>query len=499
MTVGWRVLLVGYLVLYDWLFPAISANYSDDASGYLIARVLVHLAYVLLLCFPLIFYRREYGFLHPLILPTLFTILKQVGESPLSLVQPFANSAFSFNVSTTSPAVSLAALSHGQLAFTRLELDAGKSLALVCLYAGYFLFRHIRVPRATLHEPRRVGPVCFAATMACVGVSFAFIEVFGGGISSLLVAERNGRNQLFNGLGQFLQIAEFSLLPALVWFAYRRRPALNPWWLVAFVSACLASLLTTGSRSSVILPLAILMFLWWRKAGRVVIAPGIALALVALVLVGAFGAIRDSYGSQSLDTSVLSVNAVGGNIANANAEFQSRNSQESDLAAFAGAAHSRLDGRSYVGAIAFLIPRAIWPRKPRSGDTYNMAVNFEGRSIGNYLNGKTWGVPMGPVAEAYWNFGIPGIVIVFLVLALIFRWLSELVWRNPESLAMLVVAVWVGLNLSGTSLSFISNARDLVLLGLLYYALGIWRPTFFLSPTRRRGDRLRLARRVATA
>jgi hypothetical protein len=310
--------------------------------------------------------------------------------------------------------------------------------------------------------------------MFCVVVGAVFVQLYGGGLSSYLVAMRGGRHGQLAGNGQFLQIASFAVLPALVWFAYRRRLGLNPWWLLAIVAGSLSTIVTTGSRSDLILPLLALILLWWQKAGRVLILPTIVLVIVGTLVIGAFGSIRQDYNSSTINTSVLDPSSAGQNLAHAQAEFEKRNSLETDFAAFAGAGQNELLwGRSYIGAAAFFVPRALWPEKPFNGGVYNQAVNFAGRSVSEYKVGKNHGIPMGPVTEAYWNFSLPGVIVIFFLLGMFFRELSAIVWRNATEPAALVAAVWITLNFVGTSLSFVTTIRDVIMLGILFYVLGI--------------------------
>jgi O-antigen polysaccharide polymerase Wzy len=502
MPESWRLFIVVFLLAYEWVFPTIAALNDPDANALFLPRVAMQLVYVLLLCLPLIFYRREYGFLHPLILPTLFTTAKEISKFPAALASPIKLPLVNFDVPSASSALSIHHLTNSELAWTRLEYGAVQVLALVCYYAGYFVFTHARGDWIRFHRPRNpqnLGLICFAATMFCVVVGAVFVELFGGGLSSYVVAIRGGRHEALAGTGQFLQIASFAVLPALVWFAYRKRMGRNLWWILAIVLGSLTTIITTGSRSSLILPLLALLLLWWQKAGRVLIVPTIALVLVGTLVIGAFGSIREDHGSSTINTSVLDPTSAGQNFATAQAEFEKRNSLETDFAAFAGVGHNELLwGRSYIGAATFFIPRALWPEKPFGGGAYNQAVNFAGRSVSEYKSGKNHGIPMGPVTEAYWNFSLPGVIVLFFLLGMFFRELSAIVWRNADEPAALVAAVWIALNFVGTSVSFISTIRDMIMLGILFYALGIVRSDSLTHRSRpRRGPAVRpvLARR----
>jgi hypothetical protein len=491
MPEGWRLFIVVFLIVYQWLLPTIAAMNDQDANALFLPRVAVQLVYVLLLCFPLMFYRREYGFLHPLILPTLYTTAKSIAMFPATLFAPFQLPLFNFDISSASRAISLHQLTYHSLASTRLEYGAIHVLALVCYYAGYFALSHPRGDWVKFHRPRNLGPICFAATMFCVLVGAAFVEVHGGGLSSYINGLRGNRNESIGGNGQFLQIAGFAVLPALVWFAYRPRLGLNLWWLLAIVAGSVSAVVTTGSRSGLILPFVALILLWWRKAGRVLLLPTLAVVVVGTLVIGAFGSIRNEHAGSTIDTSALNPTNAGRNLTNAQTEFEKRDSEESDLAAFAGAQNGELLwGKSYVGAATFFVPRSLWPDKPYSGGAYNHAVNFAGRSVENYTSGKTYGIPIGPETEAYWNFGLPGVIVIFFLLGVFFRALSALVWRNADHPAALVLSVWIVLNFTGTSLSFVTTIRDVIMLGILYCALGIWQPQVL---TGRRSTRSRLS------
>ncbi len=70
-----------------------------------------------------------------------------------------------------------------------------------------------------------------------------------------------------------------------------------------------------------------------------------------------------------------------------------------------------LHGRSVTDAMLALIPRAIWPKKTVFGGSPDLVRD----ATGLWLNPDTsWGV--GNVMEFYINFGIPGLVIGFLIL-----------------------------------------------------------------------------------
>jgi len=72
-------------------------------------------------------------------------------------------------------------------------------------------------------------------------------------------------------------------------------------------------------------------------------------------------------------------------------------------------------GRSYVAALLRVVPRAVFPWKPAP---YSM--DFEERYIGrNPLDPTVIQVPQ--LVEAYLNFGLPGIILVMLLLGMLYK------------------------------------------------------------------------------
>jgi hypothetical protein len=61
------------------------------------------------------------------------------------------------------------------------------------------------------------------------------------------------------------------------------------------------------------------------------------------------------------------------------------------------------------------IPRAVWPDKPGQ----------IGGLVGETFFKSPSGTPPGPIGEAFWNFHIPGVLVVFFVFGVFHRWLAQ--------------------------------------------------------------------------
>lgn len=83
-----------------------------------------------------------------------------------------------------------------------------------------------------------------------------------------------------------------------------------------------------------------------------------------------------------------------------------------------------LYGLTYVSAIAFFIPRVIWREKPRGAGAYVAGILYQNKSLGEMRAYRGTGYPAGGVGEAYWNFGLPGVVVVYLLFGCFHKWLA---------------------------------------------------------------------------
>lgn len=109
------------------------------------------------------------------------------------------------------------------------------------------------------------------------------------------------------------------------------------------------------------------------------------------------------------------------------------------------------NGRTITAWLAAPIPRSIWPDKP---------VVSVGPEIGRTIYGnERAGVPPGVVGEAYWNFGIAGVLVIPLLAGVSLRRLQEtwgpMATRSPEAAIVLaIVAVRPGLAVISNSVGY---------------------------------------------
>jgi hypothetical protein len=84
-------------------------------------------------------------------------------------------------------------------------------------------------------------------------------------------------------------------------------------------------------------------------------------------------------------------------------------------------------GDTLWDALLALIPRAIWPDKPITAGSGNLASRYTGI---DFASGTSVGV--GQVMEFYLNFGTPGVVIGFMIMGVL---VTSFDWQAAERLA----------------------------------------------------------------
>ena len=129
------------------------------------------------------------------------------------------------------------------------------------------------------------------------------------------------------------------------------------------------------------------------------------------------------------------------------------------LQASSGAA-SILTDISYFEAIPAVLPRALYPGTKPAYFSERFAVSLARGS------GPVAGWGFNPVAEAYMNFGIGGIIVIFMLWTLAFFWLDKLKYQAP--LGTLLFAVLLAEAIDANRIDF----RNIYAIAL-YFSAGV--------------------------
>ncbi len=471
---AWRVAIITYAIVWKMLPAAVSALFYDRGQEYVLARLLLELATEALLVLPF-FLRRiggmPVGWLHPLVFSTLLTY-------GIAVVQNSGASLYPFTVwFTPIEAPFYHRLLQGWLAIDVAEAHLkGESLVLLstaCVYAGFIVF-HPRVDRVNFGRPRQLS-LRLVCVFAAITLLALFLVQSSGGIVAHITSFAQGRFRALGGLGHITAIV--GIAPALmaVWFLFDASLIRRPSFLALIAASFAMQFATGGSRSATFLPAVLIAAVWIYHRRSVPVARLLPVGLIALIGLGILGDIRTSGWSRTTaDFSAITEFDLSASLESAEQELDSR-SQNSAFLPTMALVPERVDllwGRTYVGAIAFFVPRAVWPGKPRGAGAHVAAMIFAGMSSADGYEGG--GVPPGPVAEAYWNFHIPGVIVIFALFGAFQRWLAELMRAydgEPAVVGFFLVALFYAP--SPASDTAIALAQKVGALAFVYLVIGV--------------------------
>lgn len=469
-----RVLIIGYLLLYRLFFPAIAHVIAIEASPLDAMRFLTEALYTFLLLAPFLFYRRDFGWLHPLMFPTLYTLLKGFFKSPLQLIAPLDLPLISFSPQTQSYAAVLRNLSAEDLAQDRVYMTLLLCLALMVYYGAFFFGPRFRIPRIAFRTPApaRVQIVCLTVIGGSVLMAIGFIAMQGGLSQHIMLLVRP-RFTTIGGLGHVVFIIGTGTIATMVWLAYDPKSYRNLLFWAAVLATTACVIMASGSRSAGVIFFMMLGMVWIMRTSRIPFLTIAVIGLFAFAIFGAVGLIRHDFNAERVNWSAVTSLDYESWIKAAAEEAENRSDQETSLAALVGAnRYGLLYGRTYVGALFFWVPRAIWPDKPRTTGSYNSQQNFSGRPL-TEDNPTIGGKPVTAEIEAYWNFHIFGVIILFFLIGMLHRWLVNLLLTYPRVPAIWVLYVVTLVTFNGTADSFIGAARSFLFLILLLGFLGL--------------------------
>jgi hypothetical protein len=139
-------------------------------------------------------------------------------------------------------------------------------------------------------------------------------------------------------------------------------------------------------------------------------------------------------------------------------------------------------GASFVNVLAVFVPRALWPDKPI---ITQMANEFNASATGNLNSASSPGL----FAEAYWNFGWPGVVLVMPALGIILAAFSRYaLWVIRSGswfyFPVLLLALRMGFRTDGY---FVADIVGATVLAVALHLLLMPLDHAFVSGGRRRG------------
>ncbi len=292
------------------------------------------------------------------------------------------------------------------------------SLGLLAFYAGYFLTRPVSLPQVNLQAPS----FPFVTTLVLVAISLAATALLAreaGGLGNLMLQrgiriELRIEEQLGGRHWHFL--AGLAPLGCLFWLSFNPGIWKHPGFLALFAISLATVFVTTGSRSSVILPVIMAGSIWSLNQRRLPILTAFLIAGLALTFIGVGGQFRTlSRDASSVETIEVDTSPLAQIERGVKNVFR-YGGEVDGLFAIIGRVPDQVEflyGESYLSLLFIPVPSVLLPfEKPRAG----------GQITATRLFGMpNSGVPPGNIGEAYFNFHLPGVVLVMFLFGALMR------------------------------------------------------------------------------
>ena len=394
-------------------------NSNNEATKW---AALAGLGQSIMLYLPIFFYRPSYGWFHPLIflplytfafnlplfIPRLFTLLT---EGPESIVYV--------------PVTSIALSGWGQESLIKLNGYASlvTIISLGAYYLGFFLLPALKTPKLRLKKIKYPGIKTLITVLFSLLVFAIFLQLNGGLAGHLVANWLGGRHANLAGKYYWAFLINFGLVGCLIWLGMDASVFKKPLFWSCALTAMFTRFLYSGSRSAVLYFLMIGVIIWMLRRGRFSATKVIAIILVAILGIGILGTFRTAVRDTGVaDISTLTDIQAGitkavGNDEEAGELTGGRNGGPLPILAYVPKREGYLYGSTYLAALTLFIPRSIWPDKP------GLCGSRAARTF--YFDNADWGIPCSSIGEAYWNFGIPGVCIVFFLYGYFHKWLAQ--------------------------------------------------------------------------
>lgn len=395
-------------------------------------------AYVLSLVIPAFLLKDHAGWFHPIVFTACFSLMQMVRR---------ASSYFDGMPEHAGiPGYSLADLNG--LIWQLLLLQTLGQLA----YCMGFLLGP-RKARSILAPPRSDPSMRLAGVIALVGAFYLLFLRNKGGLEEHMLDLGKGRvrqieeTQLFGISVVVINLAMFALLALVAYarttFHYALLAILGP--AVLFMKYTVA-----GSRSSMIFAFLLCLMVRSIATRRIRWTTYIAGAVATVIAIGALGQLRRGTwkGNTGLDEAIESMTASDSFLSGIS-ELEQRGSALNPVYPIMARVPDEVPyllGRSYLTLVTAPIPRALWMNKPRT----------TGALVGQTFFDSDAGMPPGPIGEALWNFGIPGVVLVYLLFGMFHRFVFVWFMNHPSSSAAIAIYALTLLNLQPDVLSIIT-------------------------------------------
>jgi oligosaccharide repeat unit polymerase len=421
MHIVYRAAIVAvYVVILLTIVLNVEVNRRAPAFVLLCLAQVLDFAVILL---PIIFYKASFGWFHPLVFYTCQYLLFQF-RSYATYLQGISRHKALPDYSVED-IVSLVAFA--------LALHAISTLA---WYFGFWIGPNFKLPKMKFHAPTQLPLKAAAVVFFSLVVFWMYVERQGG-LDAHLLSWQEGRHEALAGEYYWVLLIRASALAVLLWFSLERRSIYKPFFWLCVLISMVINFLATGSRSTIIVFFIIAMLVWMLRERKFAPTRVIMVGVLGVILISFLGGFRTrlwkgeiSLVSDKEDTTLTEYFEQG---AVESAERAWTSNGLLPILARVPNEVEMLYGSSYIAFVTLPVPRSVWRGKPGQ----------IGGLVGDTFFNSPAGTPPGPIGEAYWNFHIPGVIIVFFIFGVFQKWLAQWFVRYQRYPAAILIYLTV--------------------------------------------------------
>ena len=399
--------------------------------------------------YPLFAWKDRLGWLHPLVLPSLWLFAMTATRN---------SSVYIFGLSEH---IALPALRPEELTRLKLFHDLLIAIGTGFFILGFSIFK-FRVPQLAIKSTAHTRIKYAVPFVLTTGALILWGREAGGLEGMLLLRGIAKADRATTELGPFLQVIAYAFPYAVLMYGASNPMAFKrPFFWGGMIFSMISIYLMTGSRGDGLFLLLMAFLINIKHDHRI---PFVRLVFVGIFIIFAVGILgefrKGQFGKDALNLDTIADLDSGEAFQIGIDTVVSRSTSASGalpILAKVPEEVPRLWGKSYLYFITAPFPKSLLPfEKPPPSGRLNADVFFKVDA----------GVPCGTVAEAFWNFGIPGVCLVFLIFGIMSAWFAQLFdvnYLHPAVVAFYIYFVFKA-DLNGTAWASWIHASFVMLL-----------------------------------
>ncbi len=435
-----RVCVFVYLLLIVF-----AATVDGGVRGDKIVMLLSSIGLVFTASIPLIFSFKTSGFLHPLVLTSALALANMIVKTSGTL-------AYGLDFHVGLPG-------HSAKSLARLVtyINVLGMISFFAKYAGFVVFGPGKFPLFKFSKKPNALFLPLLLLWLALGLTcLAFLVTASGGISYQLKNMHLGeQNRVYTGdtslFGTFAVIIQSCVIIPTLYAVFRKNGHKSPIFFALVICTFLMVYMTSGRRSSILVPTYLGFAVWIYKERKLPIVRILLMAFLMFLFLAAGRIFRTANQNSStrVNMNFLKGYSVSDLAEVAMGELTERGGNSSAVYPIVEMVPRRVNYnyfQSYMENFYRFVPRAFWPDKPEGIGITCSEVFFNRYNAG--------GVPPGAMGEAYWSLGIFGVVIVFFLFGMVLRFCSNMFQDNVTSTGMVVIYLLTLVRLGPDQISF---------------------------------------------